>query len=439
MGLVSLIVLLFVTSLYLRMLFSATSKFVGLEMYITTAVHVMAEYAVLLLINARYIGIFIIPAMLIGFVAALCSKLWEKSSPHFQHDTSNRVCLPKGSSSEQLPKLAFLATLPLLLQLLSSSCTIMLNPDKGQQQDTLLLSHFLLFFTSALGTLAVMVGTLPAGVSPGAAQVVVPVLQKTCVVLLLITAHTMAAEWLGEDVIVSWMPGLVAVLAWFTTHFVQGSHAIAVSFDTFSSHGSEAVVAIVSSSTIGLLAYLATAYDGYEWEHVDSRCNYALSMCGSSLVLSYLNFLMLQQWPESTLQSEFLKLLEHCMRFCFSATALLSLVSLGGWVCGKPSAAFTAGIVSVSLGIVIVVTKYLYRNVGRRSTVWPLQEDKYLYGKSEEPRNVGRRSIVKPLQEDQDPSLRCISQEALPSSQGVSRPDFKVFGGYIDRRFGLQN
>ncbi|KAG8052259.1 hypothetical protein GUJ93_ZPchr0001g30209 [Zizania palustris] len=309
MGLSSLTVLLFVTSLYVPMLCSATSKFVGLEIYITTAVNVMAD-------------------------TVQCSTLWEKSSSHFQHDTSKRVSLPKGSSSAQLPKLAFLATLPLLLQLLSSSGTIMLNPDKGLQQDTLVLSHFLLFFSSALGALAVMVGTLPAaaGVSLGAAQVVVPVLQKTCVVLLLITVHTMAAEWLGEVVIVAWMPGLIAVLAWFTTNFEQGSHAIGVSFDTVSSHVSEAVVAIVSSSAIGLLAYLATAYDVYEWEHVDSWCNYALSICGSSSVLSYLNFIMLQQWPESTLQSEFLKLFGHCMRFCISGTAVLSLVSLGRWV-----------------------------------------------------------------------------------------------------------
>ena len=89
---------------------------------------------------------------------------------------------------------------------------------KGQQNDNFVISHFLLFFSSALGALASMMATLPIGTSPGVAQAQ-QALQRTFTVVLMITVHTVAAEWTGEDMVLICMPELIAALVWFTANF----------------------------------------------------------------------------------------------------------------------------------------------------------------------------------------------------------------------------
>uniref|UniRef100_A0A453JH79 Uncharacterized protein n=1 Tax=Aegilops tauschii subsp. strangulata TaxID=200361 RepID=A0A453JH79_AEGTS len=80
------------------------------------------------------------------------------------------------------------------------------------------ITRFLLFLSFILAALTSMMKRLPTDVSPGIAPAS-ELLHKTLLVLLLVTAHTVAAEALGEEVILLCMPEVIpVVLIWFSIH-----------------------------------------------------------------------------------------------------------------------------------------------------------------------------------------------------------------------------
>ncbi|KAM3271461.1 hypothetical protein ACQJBY_041944 [Aegilops geniculata] len=84
--------------------------------------------------------------------------------------------------------------------------------------DRFTISQFLLFLSFILAALTSMMKRLPTDVSPGIAPAS-ELLHKTLLVLLLVTAHTVAAEALGEEVILLCMPEVIpVVLIWFSIH-----------------------------------------------------------------------------------------------------------------------------------------------------------------------------------------------------------------------------
>ena len=174
----------------------------------------MAAYVLLLMISTRYIKIAVIPAIILVFIGALWGKFCVKG--RLRHSTNEMANL--GSGSEKHQGLLLMVLLSYCLQLMQLVLAHRAELTKGQQNDNFVISHFLLFFSSALGALASMMATLPIGTSPGVAQAQ-QVLHRTFTVVLMITVHTVAAEWTGEDMVLICMPELIVALVWFTANF----------------------------------------------------------------------------------------------------------------------------------------------------------------------------------------------------------------------------
>jgi hypothetical protein len=82
-------------------------------------------------------------------------KFWVKA--RLQQDDKAQRLLP-------------MVVLSYCLQLMQLDLTLLPDETKGQQNDDFVISHFLLFFSSALGALAVMMATLQIETSPAVAQ-----------------------------------------------------------------------------------------------------------------------------------------------------------------------------------------------------------------------------------------------------------------------------
>lgn len=310
-------VLLFFIGLDLGFTYFTRNIFVDLKTYIRTVAVVLEAYALLLLISTRYIRIAIIPVIILVFIGALCSKFMEN-----RHRHRREVTLQNCAQPTQTQKLMKMAMIPYGLQL----SFVIWTQLKGQQGGIFILSHFLLFFSSTLGALAVMVATPPIVVSPGGEQVL-PVLRKTCIVMLLITIHTMAAEWLGEDVILVCMPELIAVLVWFTIRFDHAGHAVSVNSVTSLKSG-----VIILSSVVAILAYLTTIYAN-DTKILASWYRRALWISIPSSALSHFDVWMLHQWPRSTSDSKGpIELLKFSTKICLCTTAILCVMSVARWV-----------------------------------------------------------------------------------------------------------
>uniref|UniRef100_M8BB66 Putative disease resistance RPP13-like protein 3 n=1 Tax=Aegilops tauschii TaxID=37682 RepID=M8BB66_AEGTA len=128
--------------------------------------------------------------------------------------------------------------------------------SKGQLEDGIfIVSNFLLFFSSALCALTVMMASPPIGLNPGVVVQVLPVMHKTSIIMLMMTAHAMAAEWLREDIVFVCVPELAALLAWFNVYLCHPEHGVSIKVAT-----SRRSCVIVLGSVGAILICLASFY-----------------------------------------------------------------------------------------------------------------------------------------------------------------------------------
>jgi len=154
--------------------------------------------------------------------------------------------------------------------------------------DRFAVSQFLLFLSSTLGVLTRMMIRLPAGATPDVTPAS-ELLQKSFLLLLLVTVHTVAAEAFGEDMVLVCMPEVLPVLLWFSVHLDREDSIISI--DKIKPYKS--VLVPSTALVIAPIAYLATTMD----ESWLPGCTAIMVACGVSGLLTYYVVFMLHQWP----------------------------------------------------------------------------------------------------------------------------------------------
>ncbi|KAF0920801.1 hypothetical protein E2562_037218 [Oryza meyeriana var. granulata] len=157
--------------------------------------------------------------------------------------------------------------------------------------DSFAVSQFLLFLGSTLGALALMVARLAwlTGAAPGLAPAS-ELLRRATLVVLLVTAHAVAAELLGADaVVLLCLPELAPALLWFSLHLDRGFSAVtAIDIKTHRNG-----FFVVAAAAVAVIAYLAASMD----ERGLSVCTMTMVSGGVSGLLFRCVVLVLGQWP----------------------------------------------------------------------------------------------------------------------------------------------
>jgi len=210
------------------------------------------------------------------------------------------------------------------------------------------LSHFLLFSCCALGTLALMYSRLADEVtSPPALKPALECIRMSYMVMLFITAHTVAAEWLGEVMALVCMPELIAGLVWFATLLhtdTSKSNRAAVDKVASDKDSISSIAAGVSETeqvSVGIfkgfisrgctfippgaaLAGLTTCTFAYDRELLSSWNTKATVACGVAGCMPYLSIWMISRWPGSIPAADkATQLLKFLANVCFTGACLM--------------------------------------------------------------------------------------------------------------------
>lgn len=249
----------------------------NIRIFRDTAVLVIISYLLLLGINLSFAWLAIFPVMAIVFIQALYLKL-------------NRRKVTPGSSTVDEKSVKTPVELQIIVVATFGALLVMdqLNDDAAVGFS---ISQFLLFLSSTVAALTRMMMKLPADPFPGSAPAS-ELLHKTLLLLLLVTVHTMAVEWLGEDVVLFCMPEVAPVLLWFSLHLHRPRHSPLISVDKMKPHMKE-TISLCALMAAPLFAYLVNSMDvsGLSW------CTRIMVSCGVSGVLTYYLVFMLHHWP----------------------------------------------------------------------------------------------------------------------------------------------
>ncbi|XP_052139997.1 uncharacterized protein LOC127759812 [Oryza glaberrima] len=254
------------------------------RVYIDTAVVVVISYVSLLVINVNFIVLAVFPFIALAFIGALgrgSAMRGRVNGGEPGTSSSTGVAHEEGkTTTEEAEQLKAISVVPYWV----------LCAMGHFRTESLAVSQFLLFLATTLGALMLMLKRLTAGgVAPGVVAAS-ELLRKASLVVLLVTVHAMAAELLGEDVVLLFVPELVPALLWFSLNIDRGSQVITV--DEIKSHRNGLVL-------LGAVAAAGFAYLAFSMDRSGvSRCMMMTSVsCGVSGLLVYSVVFMLHQWP----------------------------------------------------------------------------------------------------------------------------------------------
>uniref|UniRef100_A0A0D9V0M1 Uncharacterized protein n=1 Tax=Leersia perrieri TaxID=77586 RepID=A0A0D9V0M1_9ORYZ len=251
----------------------------NIRVYIDTAVVVVISYVSLLVINADFIALAVFPFIALAFIVSLCNALRRVNGGEAETSSSSTSkSVGEGKkTTEEAEQLEAISVVPYWVLCLMAHF----------RAESFAVSQFLLFLSTTLGALMLMMARLvPAG---GVAQAS-ELLRKASLVVLLVTVHAMAAELLGENVVLFCMPEVVPALLWFSINIDRDSPVVTV--DRIVKLNRNWLICVGGVAAAGF-AYLAGSVD----ELGVSRCVMALVSCGVSGILVYYVVFMLRQWP----------------------------------------------------------------------------------------------------------------------------------------------
>lgn len=355
-----LCVLGFIIRKYFWMLRSERSRFMGLTIYTNTVVLVVTAYALLLANSFQYIILAPFPISLAGFIVYLYKERLEhngsgaevnkdrKKSDKHRGATTHQTSTPK--DDEDLDKDSKKAGE--LEMVVIPYCMLLISAIVIPYKNSPVLSHFLLFSCCALGTLALLYSRL-AEATP-ALKPALECIQMAYIMMLFITVHTVAAEWLGEITALVTMPELIAGLVWFYTTLLHSDtssstnraglvHKVKSDKDnrigSSSSSDASSETKQVSASIFikgfifdgsmfiplgAVLAGLITSTYAYDGELMATWNTKATVACSIAGCLPYLSIWTVSRWPGRIPSSDkATQLLKFAANMCLTGACLM--------------------------------------------------------------------------------------------------------------------
>jgi len=255
-----------------------------------TGLLVVLSYLILVDINGSFLWLFSFPAMAIVLIIALYRKFTPRIGSGVGNVTSASSDVVEETDRKTTTELNIIVILTLGALFLMDQL-----PDHVAQGFT--ISQFLLFLSSTVAALTCMMTKLPLGASLPGVEPASDMLHKTLLLLLLATVHTVAAEWLGEEVLLLCLPELIPVVLWFSFEFEldrkPGSSSF-ISVDKMLAHKKSIVFGAVVVLVAPLFAYLAISMDEFGLSRLCTT--FLLSYGISGILTSYLVF-MISHWP----------------------------------------------------------------------------------------------------------------------------------------------
>uniref|UniRef100_A0A0D9V0M3 Uncharacterized protein n=1 Tax=Leersia perrieri TaxID=77586 RepID=A0A0D9V0M3_9ORYZ len=286
---------------------SRSTSHESLTIYMDTTVVVLMSYLSLLNINLSYIWLAIFPSITLAFIAALLND--ELRGGRSSYAVSELTVAKK----DGLLELKAMAVVPYW---------VLCAMGQFHGGDSFAVSQFFLFLGSTLGALSLMAARLSGltGAATGLVQAS-EILRRAALVVLLVTAHAVAAELLGDDAVVMLcLPELAPVLLWFSLHLYRGGSS-AFTIENVGSHRN--VLFVLVAAVAAVMAYLVATMD----ERGLSACAMALVSCGVSGILVYCAVLVLCQWPGQAATAATAPLMEVVWVLKFWENTLLAVAA----------------------------------------------------------------------------------------------------------------
>lgn len=257
----------------------------NIEIYGGTAVDVLVCYVSLLRINLSYVYLAIFPFTAVSFISVLCMRHNRLRDPHEVMSGSSTRGTYNGNKAtlvlENFNIVALLAPHFLL-------CALGMLGDPDHDGNNYDISQFFLFLTCMLLQLTIMMVRLPTGISRGI-EPASELLCKASLVMLLLTAHMVAADAFGKEVVLLLLPEVVPPLLWFSLHLDRRTPII----NTQNIMGSG--LFLLGATVVAICGYIVGVPKD---ESFFSRLYEARKSCAASGIITYIIVLVLSLWPK---------------------------------------------------------------------------------------------------------------------------------------------